>query len=529
MKIAVAQPNVRIGDFEANAAAVLEWARRAKEEGARLLLCPARAVEGEPAGALRDHAEYWAQLAAALVRIRSEAPKGVCIVLGVSDRDGGDRGLVLEDGEVVADGAAAFAFDVDGVRMGVALPTLDAEALDRDVARLRDEGAGVVLLPDRLPFFVGGRRWVTALCGALARRHGVSVVRSQPVGANGSHVFEGGSWAVSATGETLGAAERFHAAVEVWDIDTSPGEGDRTISLPAFPKTPLLLAGEDTSDVIEALCLGIRDYVTKSGFERVVLGLSGGIDSAVVAVLAVRALGPDRVLAVLMPSRYTSTMSEEDATALAAALGIELRVVPIEPMVDAFTRALGGELGGLAAENLQARVRGVILMALSNQIDALVLNTGNKSEAAVGYSTMYGDMVGALGVIADLPKTWVYEVARWLNLRGAGIPPRVLARPPSAELRPGQTDQDSLPPYERIDRVLQRSLDEGWDLERLRAAHEDEEAALRTLGLLLGSAYKRRQAPPPIRVTLGGLHDRAYPLVHGFRFRRKKGSDQSSS
>src|SRR5690606_32186519 len=176
---------------------------------------------------------------------------------------------------------------------------------------------------------------------------------------------------------------------------------------------------------------------------------------------------------------------------------------------DAFTRALGGELGGLAAENLQARVRGVILMALSNQIGALVLNTGNKSEAAVGYSTMYGDMVGALGVIADLPKTWVYEVARWLNLRGAGIPPRVLARPPSAELRPGQTDQDSLPPYERIDRVLQRSLDEGWDLERLRAAHEDEEAALRTLGLLLGSAYKRRQAPPPIRVTLGGLHDRA--------------------
>lgn len=533
MEIAIGQPNLRVGDFAGNAAAILDVAERARSQGARLLLLPGRSLGGDPVGALLEHREFWAQSEAALERIRTRAPRGLCVVLGLQGREGDDRVVALQDGEVVAEGGGEpLVFEVDGVRVGVVFPTREPDTLDRNLSRLRGEGAQLVLLPDCLPFFVGGHRWANDLCSALAKKHGIPLARSQPVGGNGSLVFEGGSSAFSAEGKELVRAERFREAWASLKIETFVVEGEPSVALPRRPSTPLTLMGVDTSDVIEALCLGIRDLVTKSGFEKVLLGLSGGIDSAVVATLAARALGPERVIAVAMPSKYTSTMSMEDAQALSAAQGIELRILPIEPAVQTFAaslrEAIGGEPEGLVAENLQARVRGVLLMALSNHEGALVLNSGNKSELAVGYTTLYGDMVGALAVVGDLPKTWVYEVARQLNLQGARIPPRILSRPPSAELRPDQRDQESLPPYESLDRILHRSLDEGWDVSQMLEAHENEGDVLRALGLLLGSGYKRRQAPPPLRVTLGGLHDRAYPFTHAFRLEGRAGGQSSS-
>lgn len=279
--------------------------------------------------------------------------------------------------------------------------------------------------------------------------------------------------------------------------------------------------GIDMEELASALCLGLRDYVEKTGFRKVILGLSGGIDSAVVAVLATLALGADRVQAVSLPSRYTSTMSVQDAERLSKNLGIQLETLPIEEGMQAYARTLAPVLpegvSGLTEENLQARIRGDLLMALSNQRSALLLTTGNKSEIGVGYCTLYGDMCGGLAVLGDLPKTWVYALARHLNLRHRAIPPTILSRPPSAELRPDQTDQDSLPPYDALDRVLGgllRTLGaEGPSQER-----EDPELVRRVAGLLLGSEFKRAQAAPVLQVTsmpLGGSW--RLPIAHAFR------------
>lgn len=526
MEIAFAQPNLRIGDFGENVEKILSFARQARDRGSRLLLLPRRTLGGEPAGALLRHPEFFEKSERALAELTKKAPSELAIVMGVQGLEEGrprDELLLLAGGEVLAQGAdAGLLIEFEGRRLGLLQDALDANILDARMADLRSRGAELALIAGAQPFFVGGHEWKRELLGSLSRAHGLPMAWAQPVGGNDFLVFEGGSLAFSATGELIASGRRFGEDIQTLKIDTSRFQEGGPAELPSRPSTPLEIRGKDADELIEALCLGIRDYVKKCGFERVLFGLSGGIDSALVGVLAARALGPKKVLAVAMPSRYTSPMSMEDSEALCTRLGIRMEVLPIDSSVDALASALRPLMGesapGIVEENLQARVRGTLLMALSNKEGALVLNTGNKSELAVGYSTLYGDMVGAIGVLGDLPKTWVYELARHLNLREGLIPPRILSRPPSAELRPGQTDQDSLPPYDRLDRILHLGLDEGWSLERMKAAHVDEVTARKSLSLLLSSAYKRRQAVMPIRITLGGLHEEAYPVAHGFTF-----------
>lgn len=524
MEIAIAQPNFRIGDFQGNAAKILAMAAEAQGRGSRLLLLPRRSLGGEPAGALHRHPEFFERSEEALGQLAEKAPAGLAIVLGLERIEEGrvrDEIAVLAGGKVAhRSSEEVFVFDFEGRKLGLLADSLEVETLERRLGALRSMGAELALIPGGQPFFVGGHRHRRDLLARLARAHGLPIAWAQPVGGNDSLIFEGGSLVVGPEGE-LGAAPRFEEATLCLKV-SGPASPAGATELPSLPSVPLLPGTEDAEDIVEALCLGIRDYVRKSGFERVLLGLSGGIDSSLVTVLAARALGPEKVLAVIMPSKYTSTMSMEDAETLCSRLGVRMEVLPIDSAVEALSRSLEPFMGenppGLVEENLQARARGALLMALSNKEGALVLNAGNKSELAVGYTTLYGDMVGALGVIGDLPKTWVYALARHLNLRHGYIPPRVLSRPPSAELRPGQKDEDSLPPYDRLDRILHLGVGEGWSIERMKEAHVDEETARRTLSLLLGSAYKRRQAVVPLRITLGGLHEEAYPMAHGFRF-----------
>lgn len=522
MKFAIAQIDRRIGDFEGNARRILDAAEEAFASGARLLLLPRRCLGGEPAGALRRHPEFFERGASSLKAVASRLPREMVVVLGVEVREERvhDALAILREGRVeLVTTEACTSFDWEGRRIGVAQASLDPAELDARLASLRGEGVELALVPGAQPFFVGGHGFRRELLRSLARRHGLALALAEPTGGSDSLVFEGGSLVVDAEGRAA-EARRFEADLLSEEIEPSTADPDPSTPLPDRPSSPLAL-GHEVEDLASALTLGIRDYVRKSGFERAVFGLSGGVDSAVVAVLAAHALGPKNVVALAMPSRYTSEMSMEDSQILASRLGIRMEVVPIDPVVEALSRSLTPVLGekpsGATAENLQARARGTLLMAFSNHLGALVLNTGNKSELSVGYSTLYGDMVGAIGVLGDLPKTWVYELARHLNLRHGAIPPRVLSRPPSAELRPDQTDQDSLPPYDRLDRIFHLALDEGWSVARMREAHEDEETLRRSLSLLFGSAYKRKQAVPPIRVTLGGLHEEAYPVTHAFR------------
>ena len=345
------------------------------------------------------------------------------------------------------------------------------------------------------------------------------------VGGNDSLVFDGGSMLVGADGVVRARAPLFREALLVADVDGSRPElldpEGRPLPLPAPPDaTPDGQAGE----VFQALVLGVRDYVRKCGFRSAVIGLSGGIDSALTAAVAVAALGADRVTGVAMPSRYSSDHSREDARVLAERLGIAFQEVPIETMHAAALRTLGEAMGhapgDLAEQNVQARIRGQILMALSNETGALLLSTGNKSELAVGYCTLYGDMAGGLAVIGDVPKTLVYRVSRAAN-RALGvdaIPERTFTKPPSAELKPGQVDQDSLPPYDVLDDILAAYVEERLPVADIVRRGHPEELVRKVVRMVNGSEYKRRQAAPVLKVTGKAFGEgRRLPIAHGYR------------
>jgi NAD+ synthase (glutamine-hydrolysing) len=317
------------------------------------------------------------------------------------------------------------------------------------------------------------------------------------VGGNDSLIFDGRSLILDRDGQVLARGPAFQEGL----LQASEGAPPP----PALPSLPQDRTDDELAEILDALDIGIRDYAMKTGFKGVVLGLSGGIDSALTACLAARALGAANVHGVALPSRYTADMSTDDARALAAALGIHFEVIPIEPVFSSFLGALKPSFAGrepdVTEENVQARVRGTILMALSNKRGDLLLSTGNKSELSVGYCTLYGDMAGGLAAIGDLPKTLVYRLARRLNRDRQVIPERTLTRPPTAELRPGQTDQDSLPPYEVLDEITRLSVEERRSSEEIVAQGFAPADVHKVLGLLVRSEYKRRQAAPVLRVT----------------------------
>jgi NAD+ synthetase len=375
----------------------------------------------------------------------------------------------------------------------------------------RAAGAQLLLVLNASPYHIGKLHTRYDVVSARARETGMPLVFCNLVGGQDELVFDGASFVVNARGEVTHQLPAFEEAMAI--VELARGEvvaGERA------PELPL------DAMVYRALCLGVKDYVGKNGFPGVLLGLSGGIDSALTACIAADALGPDKVRAVMLPSQYTASISLEDAAALAANLGVRYTVMPIKPVFDAFLGALAGEFQGLAPdtteENLQSRIRGTILMALSNKFGAIVLTTGNKSEMATGYATLYGDMAGGFGVLKDISKMLVYRLARYRNGVSHVIPERIIERPPSAELKPDQVDQDSLPPYEVLDAIMELYVEQDRgprEIIGMGFARADVERVVR---LLTASEYKRRQAPVGVRITPRGFgKDWRFPITNRYR------------
>jgi NAD+ synthase (glutamine-hydrolysing) len=527
MKIALAQLNPIVGDIAGNVGKAAECVARAKERGAELVVFGELSVVGYPPRDLLRKEEFVADGIAAVERLAARC-RGVAALVGfvrpTPERTGRslqNAAALLADGQVkcvhvksllptydVFDetryfepGATGGCVELNGLRIGLSIceDLWDAAALGRQlygtdpIARLTQEGARLIINMSASPYQMGKVATREELFGRQAARAGLPIVYVNQVGGNDELIFDGGSCVFSPKGEVLARAASFREDMLVVDTD-SPGRCEPV--------------KDEIARLSEAIKLGLRDYVVKCGFRSVVLGLSGGIDSAVVGTLAADALGPRNVLGLAMPSRYSSDHSLTDARDLARNLGIQFQVVPVEGMHAAYEKALGdllppGEGREVAHENVQARIRGNIVMAVSNARGHLSLATGNKSELSTGYCTLYGDMAGGLAPIGDVLKTVVYRLAEQLN-REAGserIPGSSIAKPPSAELKPNQFDQDKLPPYDLLDDILQRYVEEDQTAEQIIAEGFDAATVRRVVRMVDAAEYKRKQAPPVLKVT----------------------------
>ncbi len=532
MKLAIAQINPRIADFPRNTERILHAAAEAADAGATLLVTPELGICGYPPLDLLDQEAFVSANQRALAELLSRLPAGMAVLLGLVDRSSEGSGKALQNSVVlVRDGVVLHrqsktllptydvfdetryfqpashrsCVDLDGVRLGIAIcediwyETEPVPGTTYAVDPVRDllaDEAQMLLVPSASPYHRGKLGIRHRIASGIARESGIPVVYCNTVGANDNLIFDGASFVAAPSGKIVCQLPRFREqVVRVPD----PYGGTAATALEAAEEA------EDLSVLSGALELGIRDYLDKTGFERVHLGLSGGIDSAVVAVLAVRALGADRVTGFLLPSTYSSRGSIDDAADLAARLGIATHTISIAAPVSAVEQSLSEwfstEEPGLAEENIQARMRGLLLMAWSNKFGSLVLTTGNKSELAVGYCTLYGDMAGSLSVIGDVLKTEVYGLARFFNTERELVPQAIIEKPPSAELRPDQTDQDNLPPYDELDQILEYHLLDNLDAAGIAERGLDAETVQQVLGLVARSEYKRRQAPPVLKVS----------------------------
>jgi len=563
-RIALAQIDTTVGDFEGNAARIRAATERARAAGAGLAVFPELALCGYPPRDFLDFPEFLDRAARTLADLARPAAwsSGIAIAVGFPEAAPGapppgvyNSVALVADGKVAAVGRKSLlpTYDVFdetryflpsdrstaadaapfALRIGLSICEdvwndkrfWDRPRYARDpIADLARDGAGLVVNVSASPYAVGKPALRERMLSASAKGHGAPIAYVNQVGGNDALLFDGGSMLVGRDGAILARAPLFREALVLADL--AGGE----VSVLGPDGAPLPPAGAPAPDpladeVLSALVLGVRDYVRKCGFRTTVVGLSGGIDSALTACVAAEALGAGNVLGVAMPSRYSSSHSREDAAALAASLGVRFQEIAIEPMHAAFgaqlERAQGRPLGDLADQNVQARIRGQILMALSNDTGGLVLSTGNKSELAVGYCTLYGDMAGGLAVIGDVPKTLVYRVARAANARAgrAPIPERTFTKPPSAELRPDQTDQDTLPPYEVLDDILQAYVEERLPVEAIVARGHPAETVRKVLRMVVGSEYKRRQAAPVLKISEKAFGEgRRLPIAHGWRY-----------
>ncbi len=533
MKIGLAQQNPLVGDVNGNVARVLETVARARAAGLDLVAFPEQTILGYPAKDLLMRRDVVAANVSAVERIAA-ASDGIGIVVGYAEPNDETPGrhlwntaLLFENGRRLgrwrkrllptydvfdesryfepAGGQPPIVFRGKRIGLSVCEDLLFDEAIlgwpryDCDpLVELTALGVDLHLNISASPYAVAKPAWRAGRFAEVARRAGVPLLYVNQVGGNDDLVFDGGSCAVDATGRCFARSPNFVEDLLIVDLDDPDGGS-------VAPDRGQM------DNMHDALVLGLRDYVRKCGFESAVIGLSGGIDSAVVAGLAVRALGADQVLGVGMPSRYSSDHSRSDAADLAERLGIAYREIAIEPMHAAFGASLATTFGdspaGVTDENIQARTRGTLLMALSNELGHLLLTTGNKSELAVGYCTLYGDMCGGLAVISDVPKTQVYALGRYINQRAAAegrqppIPESTLTKPPSAELRPDQHDQQSLPPYDVLDEILERYEERLEGRAEIVAAGFEPAIVDRVLRLIHISEYKRQQAAPGIKVT----------------------------
>jgi NAD+ synthase (glutamine-hydrolysing) len=534
VKVAVAQLNCTVGDFEGNSRKIIEAARRAAEGGAHLLLTPELSLTGYPPEDLLLRRAFYAASDAALAKLSAQLLQfpELRVVIGHPLAREGRRfnaasllagGMVLgtyckhdlpnydvfDEQRYFTPDNRPFIFEVNDTAFGVNICEDTWFPYAPECAHAA--GAQVLLVPNGSPFHLGKQRQRVQVMRANVSRFGLPAVYANLVGGQDELVFDGASFVLDAGGNVVATAPYFEETVFFVDfVDGAPQPAARI----AEPSQESL--------AYSALVLGVRDYLGKNAFPGAIIGLSGGVDSALTLAVAVDALGPDRVRAVMMPSQYTAQISLDDAAELAGNLGVRYDVLPIKPAFDAFLATLAREFRGLpwdtTEENLQARIRGTLLMALSNKYGAIVLTTGNKSETAVGYSTLYGDLAGGFAVIKDILKTFVYRLCRYRNGIAPVIPERILTRPPSAELKADQTDQDSLPPYEVLDRIIELYMQEGLAIADVVRDGIDETVARRVVRMIRLAEYKRRQSPVGIRVTHRGFgRDWRYPITNRFR------------
>jgi NAD+ synthase (glutamine-hydrolysing) len=541
MKIALGQINPTVGDFSGNAARIIDFSRRAQFEGAGLILFPELSICGYPPRDLVERPSFVARNRESVERIASETC-GIAVICGLVTPAHEDTGKsVMNSAALLADGKVAF------IQSKMLLPTYDVFDEMRNFAPARSQelfpfcgkrmalticedawndkqfwprrlytvdpiesliqaGGNFVLNISASPFWIGKRELRRDMLASIARQHKTPVAMVNQVGGNDSLVFDGSSMVLNREGQVIAQGRSFEEDLIYFDPDKLTGEMHEQI------------AGDEAS-AYSALVLGTRDYMRKCGFQKAIVGLSGGIDSALTAAIAADAVGPENVIGVGMPGPYSSPGSIDDARALAKSLGIRFELLSIVPAYEAYLKMLQGIFAGrkedVTEENIQSRARGATLMALSNKFGAIVLSTGNKSELGVGYCTLYGDMVGGLAVISDVPKTLVYRLSEYVNSRRPVIPQATLEKPPSAELRPNQKDSDSLPPYELLDAVLEDYVENARSAQQIVADRGfDIETVRRVIRMVDRAEYKRQQAAPGVKISPKAFgYGRRFPIA----------------
>lgn len=546
MKIAIAQINPVIGDFNYNFDKIKSFADKAIELKCDMVVFSELVIPGYPPRDLLEKNDFIDANLACLNRLLSSI-QGIGVICGFVDKNFADKGKSLfnsavhfEDGKILhkvhkrllptydifderryfEPGQESSPYPYKGHKIG--LTVCEDAWNDQDIFKRRlyatdpvalavQGGADLVINVSASPFYVGTREFRWNMFGSMARKYGVPLIFANQVGGNDSVIFDGISTVFDKNGNVVARACDFDEDLIVFDSEA-----------PESSKGDLhLISDSDTESILKALVMGTRDYVTKCGFSKVVVGLSGGIDSALTACIAVKALGRENVSAVFMPSQYTSKENFEDTEKLAENLGIVLTRIPIDGIFKEFLRFLSPSFKkskpGITEQNVQARIRGTILMGLSNKHGSLVLSTGNKSELAVGYCTLYGDMTGGLAVISDVPKTTVYDLARFINREKEYIPQRIIAKAPSAELKPNQADQDDLPPYEILDSILKAYIEDLKGADELVQMGFDKDIVEEVIFKVDRNEYKRYQAAPGLKVTSKAFgYGRNYPIVQGY-------------
>ena len=535
LRVAVAQFNATVGDLTGNVERILKCAADAKDRGAQVLLTPELALCGYPPEDLLLRPDFYRACRRALDDLAGRVD-GITLIVGYPEEHEGLRhnaATVIENGRVKAvyrksrlpnydvfdekryfdPGSEVCVVTLGGVRCGI---NICADIWEAGAAeRAAEAGAELLLVLNASPCHLEKHQQRVEVLRERIAATGIPAIYANLVGGQDELVFDGASFALDAEGNCRMRLPQFAEALGVIDYDTGRLRSDDMAD-----ELPL------EAEAYRALVLGVHDYIGKSGFPGVIIGLSGGIDSALTLCVAVDALGAEKVRAVMMPSPYTAQMSLDDSRAMIAALGVRYDEIPIAPAMEIYQTMLDPLFAGMAAdtteENIQARIRGNILMALSNKTGALVLTTGNKSEMAVGYCTLYGDMAGGFAVIKDVYKTLVYRLARYRNTLCAGgeqvIPENIIVRPPSAELKPDQTDQDSLPAYEVLDAIVHAYMEEDRSPREIVAAGLPEEDVRRVVRLLRLAEYKRRQSPVGVRITPRGFgKDWRYPITNRYR------------
>jgi len=545
LRVALAQLNLCVGDLGGNVRQSIAAIQQAKAEGADVILFPELTLSSYPPEDMVFQSDFLSQVTEGLCEIRM-ASEGITVVVGYPVAMGGairNAACVYRDGAmlgryfkrelpnytvydemrwfVAGDADQSLVVDIEGVRCGI----LVCEDIwhDAPIAHTVEQGAEAVFVLNASPYRYDKHARREQMVTAKARRHQCPIAYTNMVGGQDELVFDGDSMLVNREGVRTLAAPLFEPGLFVGDmqIDSAESEVEQASILAAKAMTDTRDANVN-AHIYQAVVTGLRDYVHKNGFKGILLGLSGGIDSALTLAVAVDALGAENVEAVMMPFHYTAEMSVEDAAEQARMLGVTYRNIPIEPMYESFKAGLADAFAGfdddVTEENLQARIRGMLLMSMSNKFGKLLLSTSNKSESAVGYATLYGDMAGAFAPLKDLYKTLVYTLSEYRNTLSPAIPQRVIDRPPSAELAPGQLDQDSLPDYDVLDAILMRIMERNEALESIVADGYDASVVKRVVNLLLLSEYKRRQAAPGVRITRRAFgKDWRYPVTSAWR------------